>query len=109
LNVDAAAADVARLWGKGEACALTGIAFSEFLIASHIKPWRGAGNAERLDPTNVLLSAVHVDKLFDRHLLSLESQAGDLPHSHCSARAAYRGQAGREARHGTGQRNALTE
>jgi hypothetical protein len=71
-------ADVTRLWGKGEACTLTSIALPELLIASHIKPWRHASNVERLDPANGLLLAVHVDKLFDRHLLSFEAQGGDL-------------------------------
>lgn len=71
-------ADVTRLWGKGETCALTGIALPELLIASHIKPWCDSDNAERLDPANGLLLAVHVDKLFDRHLLSFESRNEDL-------------------------------
>ncbi len=71
-------ADVTRLWGKGEVCALTGIALPEFLIASHIKPWRDSSNSERLDPTNGLLLAVHIDKLFDRYLLSFDLQRGDL-------------------------------
>jgi len=32
-------ADVTRLWGRGEVCALTAIALPELLIASHIRPW----------------------------------------------------------------------
>jgi len=71
-------ADVTRLWGKGEVCALTGIALPELLIASHIKPWRESSNEERLDPANGLLLAAHADKLFDRHLLSFDMQRGDL-------------------------------
>ncbi|MDP3653773.1 MAG: HNH endonuclease signature motif containing protein [Rhodoferax sp.] len=71
-------ADVTRLWGLGETCTLTGIALPELLIASHIKPWRDSSNVERLDPTNGLLIAVHVDKLFDRHLLSFELQGDDF-------------------------------
>jgi len=71
-------AEVTHLWGKGEACTLTGIALPELLIASHIKPWRDSTNEERLDPANGLLLAVHADKLFDRHLLSFDMQRGDL-------------------------------
>lgn len=71
-------ADVTRLWGKGEVCALTGIALPELLIASHIKPWRDSTNEERLDPANGLLLAVHADRLFDRYLLSFDTERGDL-------------------------------
>lgn len=71
-------ADVTRLWGKGEVCALTGIALPELLIASHIKPWRDSTDEERLDASNGLLLAVHADRLFDRHLLSFDVQHGDL-------------------------------
>jgi hypothetical protein len=62
--------DLVAAWGRGEMCALTGVAVPELLIASHIKPWREATNAERLDPMNGLLLVAHADKLFDRHLLS---------------------------------------
>lgn len=71
-------AEVTRLWGRGEVCTLTGIALPELLIASHIKPWRESDNRERLDPANGLLLAAHVDKLFDRHLLSFEMQGGEF-------------------------------
>jgi len=70
--------DVMRLWGKGEVCALTGIDLPEMLIASHIKPWRDSDDRERLDPANGLLLAAHVDKLFDRYLLSFRAEGGDL-------------------------------
>ena len=69
-------ADVTKLWGKGEVCALTGIALPPMLIASHILPWRDADDTQRLDPANGLLLAAHVDALFDRHLLSFQ-QARD--------------------------------
>jgi len=71
-------ADVTRLWGRGEACALTGIALPEILIASHIKPWRDSDDEQRLDPANGLLLVAHADKLFDRHLLSFELVRGEL-------------------------------
>ena len=33
--------------------------------ASHIKPWRDANDAERLDGANGLLLSPHIDHLFD--------------------------------------------
>ena len=65
-------AGLVAAWGKGEVCALTCIAVSELLIASHIKPWRESTNEERLDPMNGLLLVAHADRLFDRFLLSFE-------------------------------------
>jgi L-ascorbate metabolism protein UlaG (beta-lactamase superfamily) len=35
------------------------------LKASHIKPWRDASDAERLDGANGLLLSPHIDHLFD--------------------------------------------
>lgn len=67
-------ADVTVVWNNGEACGLTGLAVPEMLVASHIKPWRDSTDTERLDPINGLLLAAHVDKLFDRHLLSFENR-----------------------------------
>lgn len=48
------------------ACAVTGLAISELLRASHIKPWTVSNNRERLDPANGLLLAAGVDAAFDR-------------------------------------------
>ena len=42
----------------------------QFLVASHIKPWRNCDNSERLSGANGLLLSPHVDKLFDRHWIS---------------------------------------
>ncbi|MGE7414462.1 HNH endonuclease [Methylobacterium tarhaniae] len=53
-------------------CAVTGLPLPELLRASHIKPWRDSTPAERLDPHNGLLLAVHVDGLFDRGLVTFE-------------------------------------
>ncbi|CAM5798368.1 HNH endonuclease [Rhizobacter fulvus] len=64
--------------GPGRNLRLDRSPLPELLIASHIKPWRDSSNVERLDPTNGLLIAVHVDKLFDRHLLSFELQGDDF-------------------------------
>ena len=69
--------DVVDLWGKGEVCVLTGIDVPELLIASHIKPWRDSSDEERLDPCNGLLLATHVDKAFDRYLVSFREERGD--------------------------------
>lgn len=70
--------DVVSLWGKGEVCALTGIDVPELLVASHIKPWRDSSDEERLDACNGLLLATHVDKAFDRYLLSFREERGDF-------------------------------
>lgn len=58
-------------------CRLTGVNDQSFLVASHIKPWKDCGNAERLDGRNGLMLAPHVDKLFDRGWISFEN-TGDL-------------------------------
>jgi hypothetical protein len=46
-------------------CAVTGCGFLPALVASHIKPWVAATNAERLDPQNGLLLVGTLDRLFD--------------------------------------------
>lgn len=57
----------------GKVCRLTGVANPALLVASHIKPWRMCETAaERLDGANGLLLAAHVDRLFDRGLISFE-------------------------------------
>jgi hypothetical protein len=56
------------LWGGR--CAVTGLAVPELLRASHAKPWAESTDAERLDPYNGLLLAVHLDALFDRGWLA---------------------------------------
>ncbi|MGH7460388.1 MAG: HNH endonuclease, partial [Longimicrobiales bacterium] len=42
-------------------CVVTGLAVPELLRASHAKPWAVSNDAERLDPYNGLLLAVHLD------------------------------------------------
>ena len=60
-----------RVFQIENACRLTGIANPDLLIASHIKPWRlCATTHERLDGANGLLLTPHVDRLFDRGLIS---------------------------------------
>lgn len=51
-------------------CLVTGVEDASLLIASHIKAWALGTNVERLDPHNGLLLAPHIDKLFDRGLIS---------------------------------------
>lgn len=67
-----------RVFEFGRSCRLTHIENPQLLIASHIKPWRLCSTAaERLDGANGLLLAPHVDRLFDRGLISF-SNSGDV-------------------------------
>lgn len=65
-------ADLLRYWDHR--CAVSGCRVPEVLIASHIQPWSISTNAQRLDPYNGLLLAAHVDRLFDRGLISFSDQ-----------------------------------
>lgn len=47
------------------ACRVTRVDEPRHLKASHIKPWRDATDAERLDGANGLLLSPHIDHLFD--------------------------------------------
>jgi hypothetical protein len=58
----------------GEACRVSGVANDQFLIASHIKPWRTATNQERLDGQNGLLLCPNIDFLFDRGFISFSDE-----------------------------------
>lgn len=54
-------------------CPITGVGDPAFLRASHIKPWRDCENAdERLDPSNGLALAPHIDLLFDQGYVSFD-------------------------------------
>lgn len=64
----------------GSKCLLTGIAMSDVLVASHIKPWRSSNNVERLDPKNGILLAAHVDALFDKGYISF-TDSGEVLYS----------------------------
>ncbi|MFD2645453.1 HNH endonuclease [Pseudomonas japonica] len=68
--------DLLQVWGG--ACAVTGLACTEVLRASHIKPWAEATAAERLDSGNGLLLAANLDVLFYRGLISFDEQGGML-------------------------------
>ncbi|RBP52905.1 HNH endonuclease [Arenicella xantha] len=54
-------------------CRITGVARAEHLIASHIKPWRSANDAEKLDPQNGFILTPTVDHLFDKGYISFEN------------------------------------
>ncbi|HSI27701.1 MAG TPA: HNH endonuclease signature motif containing protein, partial [Methylophilus sp.] len=75
-----------RLLELESKCRLTGIMDLQFLIASHIKPWRDCNNAERLDGNNGLLLSPHVDRLFDRGWISFADN-GSLLVSNDATRA----------------------
>lgn len=59
-------------------CAVTGVDNVDWLIASHIKPWRESTNAERVDPHNSLLLTPNYDKLFDKGVISFSPDDGRI-------------------------------
>jgi putative restriction endonuclease len=54
-------------------CRVTRVSDPKHLRASHIKPWREATNAERLDGANGLLLSPHIDHLFDQGYISFSN------------------------------------
>jgi 5-methylcytosine-specific restriction protein A len=54
-------------------CAVTHYSKHEILIASHIVPWKGSSNEERLDVNNGILLSPTYDALFDKNLISFEN------------------------------------
>lgn len=67
------------------ACRVTGVADHRFLIASHIKPWAKSTDIEKLDGCNGLLLSPHVDRLFDRGLISFSDEGQILKSSQLPA------------------------
>ena len=65
-------------WGS---CAVTACATRALLRASHIRPWRECGNADRLNPDNGLLLAAHLDAAFDQGLISFAEDGRILVHA----------------------------
>lgn len=51
-------------------CRVTGVKDPRLLIASHIKPWARCSDREKLDGCNGLLLSPHVDRMFDRGLIT---------------------------------------
>lgn len=57
----------------GGACAVTGVAITELLRASHALPWAECqSDAQRLDVFNGFLLSANLDALFDRFLISFD-------------------------------------
>jgi hypothetical protein len=56
-------AELLEQWGN--ACAVTSLNVPRLLRASHCKPWAVSSARERLDPSNGLLLAAHLDAAFD--------------------------------------------
>lgn len=54
-------------------CPFTKINDERILIASHIKPWAKSSDKEKTDPQNGLTLSPTFDKLFDKGLISFES------------------------------------
>jgi len=61
-------------------CRVTGVEDSRLLIASHIKPWRDASNADRINGYNGIMLSPHIDALFDGRLISFEDDGQMLVH-----------------------------
>ena len=59
-------------------CALTGFDNTKLLIASHILPWSKSDDKQKLDPDNGILLSPNADALFDRHLITFNSEDGKL-------------------------------
>jgi putative restriction endonuclease len=58
---------------RESACRVTRVDEPRHLKASHIKPWRDATDAERLDGSNGLLLSPHVDHLFDEGYITFSA------------------------------------
>jgi putative restriction endonuclease len=58
---------------REEFCRVTRVDEPRHLKASHIKPWRDATDAQRLDGANGLLLSPHIDHLFDEGYITFSS------------------------------------
>lgn len=67
-----------RLLRKYSKCCLCGVCASDFLIASHIKPWAMSNSNEKLDSENGLLLCPNHDKLFDSGWISFSDEGNIL-------------------------------
>jgi hypothetical protein len=77
--------DLLNFWQR---CPITGITNPDLLIASHAKPWAISSDEEKLDPYNGFLFAVHIDRLFDKGLISFNQDGKILISKHLSERDA---------------------
>jgi predicted restriction endonuclease len=64
-----------------QGCALTHYKQLQFLVASHIKPWRMSDHQERLNPFNGLLLLANLDKAFDLGYITFKDK-GQIVISH---------------------------
>jgi Domain of unknown function (DUF3427)/HNH endonuclease len=60
------------------ACRVTGVTNPDFLIASHVKPWKVSDNDERLAGSNGLMLAPHIDRLFDKGFITFANDGSIL-------------------------------
>ncbi|MBI5430039.1 MAG: HNH endonuclease [Nitrosomonadales bacterium] len=75
-------------------CAITGA--TQFITASHIKPWSVSDNFERLDPFNGLPLSPVYDKAFDVGLISFDDEGKILISKHLMHDANLLGISGQE-------------
>jgi len=66
------------LFNEFQFCPITLCDDARLLIAGHIKPWNKSSNFERLDPKNGFLFTPTIDKLFDKGLISFNSDKSIL-------------------------------
>lgn len=59
-------------------CAVTRYPLTSFLLASHIKPWRQATDAERLDEENGLALSPTLDRAFDQGYITFDERSGAI-------------------------------
>lgn len=69
------------LLNKYKHCCLCPIDDERLLVASHIKPWKDSDNSEKLDVNNGLLLCANHDRVFDKGLISFDSN-GKIMISH---------------------------
>ena len=64
-----------KLYKKWDGCSVTGYRQREFLIASHIKPWRDSfeNPKEQVDIENGFLLIANLDKAFDRGFITFDN------------------------------------
>ena len=60
-----------------KSCRLTQVCDPDHLRASHIKPWKDSSDIEKIDGSNGLFLAPHIDHLFDRGFISFDD-SGEL-------------------------------
>ena len=67
-----------RLLHRYNHCCLCKVSEQNFLIASHIKPWKDSDENERLDVDNGFLFCPNHDKAFDRGYISFDNEGNIL-------------------------------